>query len=328
MKEQPPNYSSYFDIGLRVEIRFPRTENLDFRDWAVVTLVDDDLVEFQLSRDDLPELVKTDIGTILDLRLGKGGSAYCCRAIIVGERTGAKITARLIGGVVPDELREFYRVDAYIPLRYRIPAEESAGEIKARWESRRYGTPTANDDFLPPPDADGATGTRADHPTPVAANISGSGIRIRTREPLAIGDLLPMELILPMEQALAIPVVAQVVHVGHVQTREGNPPLFSTALHFFCIDERDQDAIVRFISMVQLEHLRSVRGDAISITDLEYASYSRQMRRRKIAFAIMISVILIALALLAISRLTGPKGEIERNYEREIRKYRSVVPWR
>ncbi|AJE03627.1 PilZ-like domain-containing protein [Geobacter pickeringii] len=330
MKEQPPNYSSYFDVGLRVEVRFPRTEDLAFRDWAVVTLFDEDLVAFQLSRDVLPELVKTDIGTILDLRLGKGGSAYCCRSIIVGERTGASITVRLIGGVVPDELREFYRIDAYIPLRYRIPTGESASEIKAHWESSRYGTPTASDSFPPPAvDAGESFGARADHPTPVAANISGSGIRIRTREQFSIGDLLPVELFLPLEPPRTISIVGQVVHVGQVRTREGDSPLFSTALHFYCIDERDQDAIIRFISMVQLEHLRSVRGDAISITDLEYTTYSRRMRRRRIIFAtILISLILIALTLLAISRLTGPKGEIEQNYEREIQKYRSTFPWR
>ncbi|WP_298267512.1 PilZ-like domain-containing protein [Geobacter sp.] len=328
MKEQPPNYYKYFDVGLRVEVRFPHSGDLSFSDWAVITLFEEDLVELQLSRDLLPEFVRTDVGTILDLRLGKEGSAYCCRSIIVGERTGAKITTRLIGEVVPDELREFYRIDAYITLRYRLPTGEPAGEIKARWEAGRYGHPDAGGDLSPfPAGTDLPGGRPLGHPAPVAANISGSGIRIRTHEQFAIGDLLPLDLFLP-EQPKTISVVGQVVHVGQVRTRDGEPPLFSTALHFFCIDERDRDAIVKFVSMVQLEHLRSIRGNTISITDLEYTDYSRRMRLRRIMFAaILTTIILIVMALLAISRLTGAKGEIERDYEREIRKYRSAVPW-
>ncbi|WP_298433072.1 PilZ-like domain-containing protein [Geobacter sp.] len=329
MKEQPPNYYKYFDVGLRVEVRFPRSEAPAFSDWAVITLFEEDLVEFQLSRDALPEGVRTDVGTILDLRLGQGGSAYCCRSIIVGEPAGAKISARLIGEVVPDELREFYRIDAYIPLRYRLPRGEPAGEIRARWEAGRYGPPDAGGD-LPslPAGADLSGGRPAGHPAPVAANISGSGIRIRTHEQFAVGDLLPLELFLPLEQPTTISVIGQVVHVGQVRTRDGEPPLFGTALHFFCIDERDRDAIVKFVSLVQLEHLRSLRGNAIRITDLEYTEYARRMRLRRIVFAAaLIAVILIVLALLAISRLTGPKGEIEQDYEREIKKYRSAIPW-
>lgn len=329
MKEEPFNYYRYFDVGLRLEVRFPRDQDTFFSDWAVISILDEDLVEFQLSRDVLPENVSAETGTILDLRLGKDGSAYCCRAIVISEREGARITARLIGEVIPDELREFYRIDAYIPLRYRLPADESPEHIKEQWRKKRYPSPSEENDEPSAP----ATGTDAEAappllPHPVAANISGSGIRVRIHEQLAVGELLPLELLLTHDGTQTVAVVGEVMHVSPLRTKEGAPPLYSTALHFRCIDERDRDAVVRFVSAEQLEHLRNMRGSSVSITDLEYTGYSRQFRRRRIIFALVLfTAIAAALVSLVIFRLTGDKGEIEQTYEREIKKYRRAIPW-
>ena len=325
MKEEPFNYYKYFDVGLRLEVRFPRSQDAVFRDWAVISLLDEDLVEFQLSRDVLPENVSAETGTILDLRLGKDGNAYCCRAIVVSEREGARITARLIGEVVPDELREFYRIDAYIPLRYRLPAGETPEQIKEQWRKERSPLPSPEDKEPLPP------ATAADVPPlphPIAANLSGSGIRIKIHDQLTIGDLVPLELLLPLDGTHSVTVLGEVMHVSQLKTREGEPPLYSTALHFCNIDERDRDTIIRFISVEQLEHLRNMRGPTVSITDLEYTGYSRQVRRRRIIFALLlITAIVATIASLVIFRLKGDKGEIEQTYEREIQKYRRIIPW-
>lgn len=329
MKEEPFNYYRYFDVGLRLEVRFPRSQDAVFRDWAVISLLDEDLVEFQLSRDVLPENVSAETGTILDLRLGKEGSAYCCRAIVVSEREGARITARLIGEVVPDELREFYRIDAYIPLRYRLPTSESPEQIKEQWRKERYPLPSPEDreTQLPPGESEAVADT-SPLPHPVAANLSGSGIRIRVHDHLTIGDHIPLELLLPLDGTHSVAVVGEVMNVSPLKTREGEPPLYSTALHFRCIDERDRDAVIRFISKEQLEHLRNMRGPTVSITDLEYTGYSQKARRMRLLFAFaIIAAIVATITSLVIFRLKGDKGEIEQTYEREIKKYRSIIPW-
>lgn len=332
MSDELFNYYKYFDVGQRIEVRFPRSQNVTFREWGLVTLFDEDLLELRLSRDALPENVSARTGTILDLRLGKEGYGYCCRAIIVEEHGEAKLTVRLIGEVIPDELREYYRIDAYIPVRYSVPLNLSSEDIRRQWRARRYPPPAAvetTDASPPSPLRDADMEENPTQPPPIAANISGSGIRIRIPMELPVGAFLEMELFLSQERFRVVPVVGQVVHVAALRHKAGEPPLFSTALRFLCIDERDRDMVVGFISTAQLEHLRIMRGGNVSVTDLEYTEYSRRrLMRRIIGGIVIVALIAIAVAALIISRLNGKKGEIEQTYEREIKEYRRVVPWR
>ncbi|BBA69764.1 PilZ-like domain-containing protein [Geobacter sulfurreducens] len=332
MSDELFNYYKYFDLDQRIEVRFPRAQNVSFREWGVVTLFDGDLLVLQLSRDSLPENVSARTGTILDLRLGKGGYGYCCRAIIVEEHGDARLTVRLIGEVIPDELREYYRIDAYIPLRYSIPRGLSDHEIRQRWRARRYPPPTtveAQGTSLTTPPQEPPREEESSQPPPLAANISGSGIRIRISEELSVDTLVDMELFLTQDKLRVVPVVCQVVHVAALRHKAGEPPLFSTALRFLCIDERDRDMVVGFVSAAQLEHLRIMRGGNVSVTELEYAEYSRHRRLRRIIVGIIVvTLIIVAVVVLIISRINGKKGEIEQTYEREIKKYRHIVPWR
>lgn len=327
MKEELPDYAKYFAVGLRVEVRFPRSQNTTFHDWATITVFDEDLLVLQLSRDVLPDGIRTDTGTILDIRVGKDGYAYYCRGIIVAEEGPAKLSVRLISDVIPDELREFYRIDVHIPLTYRIPVGKTAEQIRQEWHDRRYPAP--------PPEDEQAGEVPAEPPPPppplppVAANISGSGIRIKMREKLSADALVPLHLHLPLDQPREIEVVGRVVDVRGLHTKEGTPPLFSTGLHFLHIDERDRDAIVQFVAVAQLERLRELRQGNVSITSLAYPSYAEQVRRRRILAAFTLFVILAALvAGLIYWQFTAKKGEIERTYEREIRKYRDNLPVR
>jgi hypothetical protein len=329
MKEEFSDYQQYFGTGLRVEVRFPRGQEEPFRDGAIISLMNEDLVKLQISRDVLPENVKTETGTVVDIRGGKEGSAHCCRAIIVEELDGTLLTVRLIGNVIPDEMREYFRIETYIPIRYRVEPDTPPEQIREQWHAIRYPSPQPVKDAPPlihpaidpaPPDKSAA---------PLAANLSGSGIRIRIHEELSTGALLPMELYLHLETLKMVPVVAEVVQVSPLRTREGDAPLFSTALRFICIDERDRDAVIRFISTEQLARLRSHHSGSVSISSLDYEAYSRQRSVQRIVLVIGIILIFGAIAAtLVFSRLNSPKGEIEQTFEREIEQYRKPIPWR
>ncbi|WP_306532749.1 PilZ-like domain-containing protein [Geobacter sp.] len=329
MKEEFSDYQKYFGIGLRVEVRFPRAQEEPFSDGAIISMMDEDLVKLQLSRDILPENVKTETGTTIDIRGGKEGSAHCCRAIIVEEWDGTLLNVRLIGNVIPDEMREFYRIETYIPIRYRLEPDTSPEQIREQWHARRYSSPHPAEGALPL--NQGSEHLPLDEPasaSPLAANLSGSGIRIRIHEELPTAALVPMELYLQLETLKTVPIVGEVVQVSPLHTREGDAPLFSTALRFTCIDERDRDAVIRFISREQLARLRSHQG-SVSISSLDYEAYSRQKNVQRIVLVIGIVLIVAAIAAaLVLSRLNSPKGEIEQTFEREIQKYRKLMPWR
>ena len=330
MKEEFSDYQKYFTTGLRVEVRFPRGQKEPFRDGAIITLQEEDLIKFQLSRYALPADVRAETGTVVDIRLGKDGNAYCNRAIIVAEREGAHVTARLIGSVIPDEMREYYRIDTYIPIRYQLDPDASPDQLREAWRARRYpAQQTTSDDATFAAEEETSPSTEPFRAVPLAANLSGSGIRIRTHDELQTGALLSLELYLPLENLKIVPIIAEVVNVLPLLTREGDPPLFSAALHFLFIDEQDRDSIIRFISIEQLDRLRNQKGDAVSISSLDYASYSRRKRLMRLATAAGIVLLFAAIAAaLVYYRLNSPKGEIEQTFEREIQKYRKLFPWR
>lgn len=330
MKEEFSDYQKYFGIGLRVEVRFPRAQEEPFSDGAIISLMDEDLVKLQLSRDVLPENVKTETGTVVDIRGGKEGSAHCCRAIIVEGWDGTLLTVRLIGSVIPDEMREFYRIETHIPIRYRLEPDTSPEQTRELWHERRYPPQQSVKDTSPliPPAKDIAPPDESQSTVPLAANLSGSGIRIRIHEELTIGTLLPMELYLHLETLKVVPVVAEVVHVAPLRTRDGDTPLFSTALRFLCIDERDRDAVIRFISTEQLARLRAHHG-SVSISSLDYEAYSRRKNVQRIGLAVgIILLFAVVAAALVFFRLNSPKGEIEQTFEQEIQKYRKLIHWR
>lgn len=330
MKEEFSDYQKYFTAGLRVEIRLPRGQNEPFRDGAIITLQEEDLITLQLSRDALPEDVRSETGTVVDIRTGKEGCAYCCRAIIVAEREGAHLTARLIGSVVPDEMRDYYRIDTYIPIRYQLDIDASPEQLREAWRAKRYPAQQTTNDAAPFSAEDETPPTTEPYrAVPLAANLSGSGIRIRTHDELQTGTLLSLELYLPLENLEIVPVIAEVVNVTPLRTREGDTPLFNTALHYLCIDERDRDSIIRFISLEQLDRLRNHQGGTVSISSLDYASYSRRKRLLRLATTVGIILLFAAIAgALVYYRLNSPKGEIEQTFEQEIQKYRKLFPWR
>uniref|UniRef100_A0A831UBW5 PilZ domain-containing protein n=1 Tax=Geobacter metallireducens TaxID=28232 RepID=A0A831UBW5_GEOME len=328
MKEEFSDYQLYFGAGMRVEVRFPRGEEEPFRDDAVISLMVEDLVKLQLSREVLPHNVKADTGATIGIRGGKEGSAHRCSAMIVEDWDGTLLTARLIGTVVPDEMREYYRIETYIPLRYRLDTGASAEQIREQWHARRYPSPGApkQSSFLVPETVP------SEEPVitaPLAANLSGSGIRIRIHEELPAGTLLPMDLYLQLDSLKTVPIVGEVVQVSPLHTREADAPLFSTALRFVCIDERDRDAVIKFISREQLARLRVHLGGNRSIESLDYESCSRRriLQHRRIVVGIVLLFAAIA-AVLVFFRLNGPKGEIEQTFEREMQKYRELFPWR
>src|SRR5665647_270917 len=130
-------YSRYFPVGKKVGVGIPLPNADVFKDWAIIHEIDEDLVSLQLSRDDLPEEVSLHYGQILELRGGSDENGYCCRAIVVSEGDARELLLRLIGEVVSDELREYYRIDAFLPIKYYVSREQNIDRLHKQWDERR-----------------------------------------------------------------------------------------------------------------------------------------------------------------------------------------------
>lgn len=343
-------YSRYFPVGKKVGVGIPLPNAEVFRDWAVIHDIDEDLVSLQLSRDDLPEEVSLHYGQILELRGGTENNGYCCRAILVTEGDARELLLRLIGEIVSDELREFYRIDAFLPIKYFVSQEQHSDVLRRQWEERRKirqqheleskdhrWTAGALSELSEVPPDSGEAGSDEDDTeqvkdqhswdsvVPLAANVSGGGLRIVTHQGFEDGEYVLLEILLPSPQRV-IDVVGRIVFANRNYAAGSDFEYFNTGVQFVYIDERDRDAIVTYISTIQLKRIRQLRERYLYRGVLE-----EEQPGTFGVFGVKITVLSAVLFAIVIALLVNyfwhyavehPKGEIERTFEEGVIKYR------
>lgn len=352
-------YSRYFPVGKKVGVGIPLPNADVFNDWAIIHDIDEDLVSLQLSRDVLPVDVSLRYGQILELRGGSEESGYCCRAIVVSEGDARELLLRLIGEIVSDELREFYRIDAFLPIKYFVSDEQNIDRLRTQWGERRAcreqreiehndqrwaSEALPADAALPtdPLEADddhGASDRRVaeeeeaqdswDTLIPLAANISGGGLRIITHQGFQKGDYTLLEILVPSPQRV-IDVVGRVVFANRNYAAGSDRGYFNTGVQFVYIDERDRDAIVNYISTIQLKRIRQLRERYLFRGALEHdelldtSGESGNRRSALSVLPVLFSVLSLALIVYFFWHYAQvhPKGEIQRTFEDSVKKYR------
>lgn len=341
-------YASYFSPGMKVGVVIPMANAENFRDWAIIHGMEEDLVTLQLSRDQLPEGVTLHVGQILEVRGGRDGVAYSCRAIIVEEGESREVLLRLIGEIVTDELREFYRIDAFLPIKFWISAEQHPDVLEREWVSRhrqrlddemnrkqeRWDTLmkqrveiTYQDDEeshpetpVEPEEADPTW----DSVIPLAANISGGGIRIVCHHEFTAGEYVPLEILVPAPRRI-VDAVGKVMFINRNTPRPGERESFSVALKFVFVDERDRDAIVNHIAHVQLQRIRQLR-EQFSLVGGYYDGEEEGNAARRRIRNIVLGIVFVGILLVIVDYFRGyvanrPKGEIAETFEQGLKRY-------
>lgn len=316
-------YAHYFPIGKKIGIGIALSNGDVFKDWAVIHAIDEDLVSLQLSRDILPVEASIHYGQILELRGGTKESAYCCRAIVVSEDDDGQLLLRFIGEIVSDELREFYRIDAFLPIKCFANPEQNIDKLHKEWEERRSCRQKENIDDKDLYEPWNAT-------VPLAANISGGGFRIVTQQAFKVDEYVLLEILVPSPQRI-LDVVGRVVFANQNYYVGNDKEYFNLGIQFVYIDERDRDAIVTYISTIQLKRIRQLRERYLfrEVLDSE-ESYLGRPKVGTIYKQIVYSVILLLFLGYTIKYFWNyiherPKGEIERTFEEGIIKYRDEL---
>lgn len=332
-------YLKHFPVGLKVNVAIPVPDGNTFHDWAVIHSIDEDLVSLQLSRDKLPAGVKLTVGTIFDIRTGNESTGYSCRAIIVAEGFQNEILLRFIGEIVSTEAREFYRIDAFLPIKYFISSEQNSKKLKEIWQAKRAARiaerqekkeaaekpwqrlqaeqrhetlPAAElleEKSLQLNEADsGQTKVEQaidwDNLIPIAANISGGGVRFLIHHKFEADALVPLEIYLPSDsEPYVIDAVGVVAFVGEnfAASKQSGRIQYNTGLKFTFVDERDRDAIVSYISNVQLKRIRQMREQYLfrspsGKTD-QATSGNSTLKIIKTAFLALFAVVMLAVIL-------------------------------
>lgn len=345
-------YSRYFVEGAKVGVGIPLPNAEIFRDWAIIHEIDEDLVTLQLSRDILPEHVILSYGQILEVRSGKEGAGYSCRAIIVSEGDSNELLLRLIGEVVSDELREFYRIDAFLPIKYYIPSDQNIDHLHKQWSERcerrhledmdrrqktwdsTYMSGKAELPKEPHPksveeDAHEEFDSYWDTIIPLAANISGGGLRLLTHQGFDNGDYVLLEIMVPYPRRI-IDVIARIVFANRNLAMGSDHEYFVTGMQFVYINERDRDAVVNHISNVQLKRIKQLRekylfrsGEAGSGDENDSTSQvSVHQLLLNMGYILIVALVMAGLAVYFWKYATNhPKGEIEQIFEEGLKRY-------
>jgi len=240
MQKEPCNYKDYFHLGQRARVEMSLHGDRSFNDGAVVTAVGDSHIDLRLSRDQLPADVLLHSQAPLVIRVGLSGSGYSCKAVVLEEPNGEELRVSFVERVKPEDLREYFRLKTEIPVTlFNVTAgtaEESTGGLRVVGEAR----------------------------LPRIVNISGGGLRTETQMAMTADDIVYTTFNLPLPDRKVIPVVAQVVHSEVIPY--GNTTCISTGLRYQHINERDRDAIVRYVCNEEIRLIRQRRKDFYSLS--------------------------------------------------------------
>lgn len=242
MQKESCNYKEYFHPGQRARVELAVEGDGVFKDGAVVTAVDEDRIDLRLSRDILPEGTLLHYDAPLVVRVGASGNGYRCRGIILDHLPGDALQVRFTSQVMSEDLREYFRLNSDIPVTL---FNVTAGTAE---ESGSGGLRIASEGKLPR-----------------IVNISGGGLRTETEMAMTVEDIIYATFHLPLPEPKVIPVVTQVVHSEVVVRQEGT--CVGAGLRFMHINERDRDAIVRFVCNEEIRRIRERRKEFFSLPD-------------------------------------------------------------
>ena len=301
------HHTSLYYIGMKVEVKIPLPNTKVFRDWAIINEVDDDLVSLQLSRDILPEGVNLRVGQVLTITSQRDGNVCTYRAFIVSKGYDQDLLLRFTSETISNELREFYRVDAFLPIKFHTLYDQNPANVKQQWETQlklRHEEDAARQRslleakreklrseerakerkvlegfFLVDPATtlpqDKTLEDQQDNPyyeswgdvTALAVNISGGGLKIFTNQQFNMDEFIMLETYVPSSNCI-VDIVARVVLTNYSNITEDNKSQICTAMQFVLINESASSVINSHISSIQLKRIRQFKG----FTDVEPAA--------------------------------------------------------
>ncbi|MBU5635155.1 DUF5634 family protein [Geomonas sp. Red69] len=318
MAEELEQYARYFHEGLRVRVGIPLEGGGWFPEWGMVATLDDDLLLVDLSRDQLPEEARLETGHTLNVGLPDQEQALTCRAVLVRiDAAEHRLALRLIEDVYPFEPREYYRQDVYLPLDYRLPLSQIEADVRLRWLERRRemefaaqtpepGEPEELEDSRE--EIRARLEKRRETP-PVAANISGGGLRININEKLIAGQLIELSIYIPNAKH-PVEIVGEVVEVRDLTDQVR----FSTAVRYRMIDEADRDRLIGYISAQQLLQLSQQTPRVLPSPEPGLSPFAWRLQIA-LAFILLVAFIGCQVRAIRMAKDRGEKWEVQRIFD-------------
>lgn len=237
---------------------------------------------------------------------------------------------RLVGNIIFEELREFFRIDTYLPLRYIPMPDRDEKTVLRRWmeltesQSRRINNPGRfifKGELAATASPSSTHAIPLEYTTPVVANISGGGLRTSLPEELKPGCKAILELYLPDNPPKIIDIVGEVLSSAYIHSEDGGKT-YSTPFRFTHLSETDRDAIIRHIQTVQLRQIRQIAEEMPSDDRSAEVEEKRPPGNRIIIRNILVAAALLLIAMVLFDMYKHrSKSEVGLIFERGLKMY-------
>ena len=346
-------YAKFFPVGMKLGIGIPMKDNELFRDWAIVDKLENDLIDLQLSRDELPANIDMATGKVLEVRFEQDGKGYRCSSVFVSGGQGGIVHLRLTGDVNTNELREFYRIETFLPVVIEGTDEQNLDKVITEWRNRKdrrsayemerkeemrqkrrqriiqaVETSSVDDGGEQEASTVAYTEEDLDHIEPKweniwasSVNLSGGGFKYITADSVEIGQIVYIEAFIPAKTPKIMDCVARVAFKNRNYFVGTDQEYWNVALQFLFIDERDRDAIVHYISNLELIRIRMLRYRSILVDDRPKTGRFGVLKKIIAALIFIVMAVLLFIYFKNYMNKTD-KNEIEETFEGGIKKYK------
>ncbi len=329
-KENQESFGPYLLPEMRLGIGLPLSGGGLFKDTAVITKAGNAALLIGLAGGEPPEGVCSEVGSILSASVTVDDKLYNCGAIVTEKHEAGALKIQLFGLFSPGGATEVLRLNGEMKVRYAAPKEMDAKEIENEWDRRRHlehiqfqalsdlALAAERARVRPPRELDWHDLKRGS----VSLGVYGIGIRMTER--MQPGQLLFLDLHLPMNVPRQVWAVAEVLAVKAPE-QVGRRSYHECWMQFVHLHERDRELILQHISVAQRGQLRenAVQDEADEHDPIDLPATKK---RRGVVLPVLSALLLAALVLILINIFTrsGPSqsGEIQRTYEKAIRQYR------
>jgi hypothetical protein len=328
-------YSRYLACDEEIIANIALDEGKVYHQRCIINSISHDLVDIGFTGDEVPEWTLIGIGTPMELRGRADRGAFGCRAVVVDCNIAGHYLIRLIGSVYFGELREFQRIDVYLPIKYAYASEQGLENVTDNWIQRKHELKSAhknkssNNAWM-----DDSTSDNWDEIVPSLAQVTNEGLRLDITEQYPVGIYLDVEIYLPLDPPKVIAAVTEVTSVDEHSKQEDGSVIHRTNVTFALIDPPDREAITDYVSTVQVQHLGEICKDAQYqalynrlTAQVEWKDPLRFLKR-------IIVICLIAIFGLLLFRYFDDyrkgheKGFIEKVFEDGIRRYQEQIKQR
>jgi hypothetical protein len=236
MTSTPPENSCQLKPGDVVNIGIDLPDMTFVEDLATVIFAEDDELMLQLCGGEIPQHMTITPGANLLISKGEGQTLFQCttRLIYVDEKGTMRI--KLPQQVVVSERRSCMRVDLAVPVNYFLPQNQNMAKVIAEWESAKELKGTCHEEaeqFLP------------EHKSSV--NLSGSGLRFKTKDCLSPGTLLHLKIGISGEKPEHIHAVGSIIRTHELPTEMNREKQYSIAMTFRMMENNDRQKLTRHI---------------------------------------------------------------------------------